>query len=111
MFAFFSVSHTRTRKIAKKTSSQNQSQTKKPGYLEPISGSLQKTIEEAIAIGLFHNQRHDEKGIRDASIQNYLKFLYKRGYRLFHAIELHVPRKIGKSKCECFAEYTELRVD
>jgi hypothetical protein len=45
-------------------------------YLEPNSGSLQKTIEGSIAIGLFRNQKHDEKSIPALSFRT-IYSLYK----------------------------------
>jgi hypothetical protein len=53
----------------------------KPAYLEPNRDSMQKTIEDRSAIGAETAQKHDEKNIRGTSLQNYLNFLYIRGYR------------------------------
>lgn len=57
-------------------------------YLEPNSDSMQKpigggglpeTIGDRCAIGAFHNQKHDKKSIRNASVRTIYSFYIKGG--------------------------------
>ena len=59
----------------------------KQSYLEPISGSLQKSIEGSIGIGVFRCQNHIEKAARV-----YLERIRNR---------MHKPIE-GRSRAEAF---------